>query len=302
MSSNLSQERKTAVKIRDLRSKFYQIDNEFISGGYAAAVGVYGIAVYNVLAAFANNGSQQAWPSHKTIAELVGCSRRKVIDAVRDLERFNIIQVQGRLNENGGKTSNMVTLIDRSEWTPCYSDAQPPVHESNIPGARELQELNEHELNESEQHEGAPQKKSPVGATDYLEHVVQCSQDDVPVNDAPVPEDQWIAYGKEVEELYRKNMGIRSLSQPQRDALADVGDIVGSSVKLWDQFLQEAAKTGMYPYDTQKIVDTYRTWLTNGRNIRRASYSHSMAAKKGRDASEKAGGNLVDYDGVWGIA
>jgi len=44
-----------------------------------------GIAVYNVLASFANSKTQSCYPTHKTIAKIAGTSKRTVSEKIQQL-------------------------------------------------------------------------------------------------------------------------------------------------------------------------------------------------------------------------
>ena len=107
----------TPMRVRDRRKpRRYYVDNKFIRGGYAAIVGPYGLAVYSVLAMHADADDQNAWPSHATIAQLTGMSRRQSIRKVAELEALNVVQVMGRLKADGSQDSNVVVLIDCDDW------------------------------------------------------------------------------------------------------------------------------------------------------------------------------------------
>ena len=67
---------KDVLQIRDARgSKRYFIDNVFLRGGWGAAVGPYGIAIYDAIALHADGESQDGWPSYSTLAKITGMSR-----------------------------------------------------------------------------------------------------------------------------------------------------------------------------------------------------------------------------------
>lgn len=51
-----------------------------------------GIAVYNVLASFANSKTQSCYPTHKTIAKIAGTSKRTVSEKIQQLERLKLIR------------------------------------------------------------------------------------------------------------------------------------------------------------------------------------------------------------------
>ncbi len=62
---------------------------------HASQIGFAGIAVYNVLASFAD-GSQRCFPSQKYIAEILGCSRSTVSRAIEKLEKCGLIKKEKR--------------------------------------------------------------------------------------------------------------------------------------------------------------------------------------------------------------
>jgi hypothetical protein len=132
--------------IRDRRTEDrYFVDNALIYD-YGATIGVYGIAVYNVLAVHADLKTQSSFPSYQTIADEIGCSRRKVIAAIRQLEQLHIVRKTTRLREpedlddpddHKYHTSNLYDLLDKS----CWGSAQgapgvvQDVHQGSAQGA-----------------------------------------------------------------------------------------------------------------------------------------------------------------------
>jgi len=95
------EERETAIEVKDLRKgRFYWIKNEILEK-IAPVTGVYGVAVYNILAYFANGYSRKSFPSITKMASLLGCSRPEVIEALSKLESLGVIEVErrpGRVN------------------------------------------------------------------------------------------------------------------------------------------------------------------------------------------------------------
>jgi len=59
---------------------------------YGRALKPSGIAVYNVLASFANSKTQGCFPTHRTIAKIASTSKRTVIDKIRLLEKLKLIR------------------------------------------------------------------------------------------------------------------------------------------------------------------------------------------------------------------
>jgi hypothetical protein len=82
------------IELRDEREPgYFTIDNELIDD-YALEVGVYGVAVYNVLCRFASQSV--AFPSLETIAAKLGISRTTVKKALTALEKAKVIHIRHR--------------------------------------------------------------------------------------------------------------------------------------------------------------------------------------------------------------
>jgi hypothetical protein len=130
-----------AFQVRDSRiSNRYAVDNAFIRGGWGAAVGPYGIAVYDVLCLHADAHTQDAWPSYSTIADLTGMSRRQAIRKIAELERLGLVHKEQERDEEGRVTRNIYYLTDQSQWRDpgdCESpggDCQSPGSDYESPG------------------------------------------------------------------------------------------------------------------------------------------------------------------------
>ena len=95
------EERNSAMKVEDLRSgKFYWIRKNVLQK-IGPVTGVYGVAVYNVLAYFANGYSRKTFPSITTICKILSCGRKQVIETIEKLESLKVIKVirkPGRVN------------------------------------------------------------------------------------------------------------------------------------------------------------------------------------------------------------
>ena len=99
------------VEISDRRRHpFYTIDNDLIKV-YGPRISVYGIAVYNVLACYANQ-QEESWPSYQTIASHLDMSRRKVIETIDSLIQVGLIAKENRTSDSGDPTSNLYCLVD----------------------------------------------------------------------------------------------------------------------------------------------------------------------------------------------
>lgn len=101
-------------KLEDGRRRpFYMIDNDIIDK-YGAQMGVYGIAVYNLLSRYANSKGERAFPSYQTIAKKLNIGRKKVIDTIKMLVDLELIHKEQRFDEAGDAASNTYTLADLS--------------------------------------------------------------------------------------------------------------------------------------------------------------------------------------------
>lgn len=69
---------------------WYWINRAFLLS-YGRELKPAGIAVYNVLASFANSRTQSCFPTHRTIAKIAGTSKRTVSEKIRQLEILELI-------------------------------------------------------------------------------------------------------------------------------------------------------------------------------------------------------------------
>jgi DNA-binding MarR family transcriptional regulator len=81
-------------KIRDLRNGgWYWISRQIVNQ-YGKLLRASGLAVYNVLASFANSNTQTCFPTQKSIARHLGLSIRTVNRKIRLLIDFKLIKVK----------------------------------------------------------------------------------------------------------------------------------------------------------------------------------------------------------------
>ena len=78
---------------------------------HGATLGAYGIAVYAVLCRFANNDTQEAYPSLATIARLIGCSKPTVIKSLKTLETEALISIEKVKSQHGDHDHNRCWLL-----------------------------------------------------------------------------------------------------------------------------------------------------------------------------------------------
>ena len=81
-------------KARDLKDgDWYWIDRKVLRL-YARRLGASGIAVYNALAYFADSKTQSCYPARKTIARILGVSRRTVTRKIKLLDELGLVRIE----------------------------------------------------------------------------------------------------------------------------------------------------------------------------------------------------------------
>lgn len=102
----------TEDKLRDERKHgFYVVDNDIIDI-YGPNMGVYGIAMYSLIARYANKNGENAFPSYKTITEKLNISRPQAVKTINLLVELGLITKEKRTDSAGDATSNMYALVD----------------------------------------------------------------------------------------------------------------------------------------------------------------------------------------------
>ena len=92
---------------------FYSIDTDLIDI-HARHIGALGIAIYNVLARYANRKTGECWPAVGRIASILQLARSTVKVYLRKLEDAGLIEIRERRDAAGDPTSNLYTLLDPS--------------------------------------------------------------------------------------------------------------------------------------------------------------------------------------------
>jgi hypothetical protein len=96
-----------------LRSNYYLIDNILVDE-YAEKIGAIGIAIYNVLARYADRKTGICFPCIGTIAAKLRLSRTTVKKYLKILYKFDLITILHRVSPDGDPTSNSYMLLDPS--------------------------------------------------------------------------------------------------------------------------------------------------------------------------------------------
>ena len=79
---------------------------------HAKSIGAIGIAIYTVLARFANRRTGECWPAIGRIARTLDLGRSTVKRYLHRLQAAGLITIEERWDEEGDRTSNHYTLLD----------------------------------------------------------------------------------------------------------------------------------------------------------------------------------------------
>jgi len=83
-------------RIRSLsRAGWFWINRELLTG-FGKRLKSSGVAVYNVLASYANQGTQTCFPAQQTIADQIGLHRTTVNRKIRQLSRLGLLKIERR--------------------------------------------------------------------------------------------------------------------------------------------------------------------------------------------------------------
>jgi Helix-turn-helix domain len=96
-----------------LRPHTYRVDNIIIDD-YAEKIGAIGVAIYNVLARYADRQTGICYPCIGTIARKLKLGRTTVKKYLRILLNHSLIAISSRLSDEGDPTSNLYMLLDPS--------------------------------------------------------------------------------------------------------------------------------------------------------------------------------------------
>lgn len=81
-------------KARDVRDgDWYWIDRKILKL-YGRKLGTSGIAVYNTLASFTDSKTQSCYPARKTIARILGVSRKTVTRKIKLLDELGLVKIE----------------------------------------------------------------------------------------------------------------------------------------------------------------------------------------------------------------
>ena len=93
------------------RAHFFSMDNDIIDI-HAKRIGAIGVAIYTVLARFANRKTGECWPAITRIQRTLDLGRSTVKRYLKLLEKEGLITIEERWSEDGDPTSNLYTLLN----------------------------------------------------------------------------------------------------------------------------------------------------------------------------------------------
>lgn len=104
-------------KIRDLRQKEkFVVDDEYLNG-YARLCGWQASLVYLSLCRHAPK-EQKSFPSARLMSEELDVSTHTIFKGIKNLQEWNVVKVKNTYRKDGGKSSNIYILLDKSAWKP----------------------------------------------------------------------------------------------------------------------------------------------------------------------------------------
>ncbi len=106
---------KSKLRTKRKPSRFF-VENEYVHGGYVAALSTACSKIYYVLSVHCNNETQVAFPSISKIQELSGCTNRNTtMKAIATLQEYGII---GILKTKGFNMVNVYAFQATRYWKP----------------------------------------------------------------------------------------------------------------------------------------------------------------------------------------
>lgn len=256
----------------------YFIDNTFLRGGWGAKLGPYAIAVYNAIALHADSETQEAWPSHGTIAKLTGMSPRQVIREVERLESYNIVYVVSRQAE---RKPPIVTLLDKSVWKPIEHMTPSHMTDSLMTGSHKSSD-SESDEHMTPSHTNKTQETELINkdaAPDYLAAVFNGQGQSSEVT-ASNPDDQWFSYRDKALKAFPGEWGKTPKEREIKKnlILGFVADTPDFRPDHWSFIIQDCIAHGVSSNNITRFIEvysypTYESYLagkypasTNGRD------------------------------------
>jgi hypothetical protein len=102
-------------KVRDFRQKQFFIIDDIYLNGFAKQLGVTTSMIYISLCRHADK-DQQCFPSQKLIAEELNLNERTVMEKLKILRKYHLVEVVRVKSKKGKWVNNIYTLLDKIEW------------------------------------------------------------------------------------------------------------------------------------------------------------------------------------------
>jgi DNA-binding MarR family transcriptional regulator len=113
------------------RAHFFSMDNDIIDV-HAKRIGGLGVAIYAVLARFANRKTGECWPAIARIQRTLNLGRSTVKRYLHLLEKEGLITVSERYSEEGDRTSNLYTLLNPEPSAIAHRQQTPDAPPSSL--------------------------------------------------------------------------------------------------------------------------------------------------------------------------
>lgn len=167
---------------------FFLVDNEIVEV-HGRAIGVYGVAVYAVLAQQAGT-THRCHPSITYIAGALGCSARQVRNTLRVLEAVGLIASQRRFTDTKRQTSSAYRLLpvaklDKYTGNPPAYGAAPPAYGAATP--RHVVPPNKNEKEQELRGDGLAPIPAAAPHTTTSASAMTFQADDPPPTPVPAP-------------------------------------------------------------------------------------------------------------------
>lgn len=96
------------------RKEKFMIDDRYLNG-QARICGWQSTLVYNSLCRHANI-NQESFPSIRLMMEELAVGRNTILKGIKNLEKYNVIEIEKTRSKNGKWLNNSYTLVDKSDW------------------------------------------------------------------------------------------------------------------------------------------------------------------------------------------
>lgn len=130
------------IRILDNRRRgYFATNDQYIDNGYAAICGWKATLVYMSLCRHANQRTQEAFPTIDTMAKEHGVDRKRIIEGIKTLIDWNLLEVKKERKKTGEFQKNTYILIDVKYWKEVNN--QVPYRDADQVPERDTKEHND---------------------------------------------------------------------------------------------------------------------------------------------------------------